>query len=54
MQPSGSAAHSSAVDAVGQLRPVAVLHGGSVLQVHAPEPAAPVQVWRMPHATGVS
>jgi len=30
----------------------AALHTGSVLHVHADDPAAPVQLWSVPHAAG--
>jgi hypothetical protein len=50
-QPCASVEHVASVVALAQTPPAA-LQTGSVLQVHAAAPAAPVQLWRVPQGTG--
>ncbi|HEV3189594.1 MAG TPA: hypothetical protein VGY54_03810, partial [Polyangiaceae bacterium] len=46
-----SLAHVASVVEFAQAFPMA-LHTGSVLHAHAAAPAAPMQLWCAPHATG--
>jgi hypothetical protein len=50
-QPCGSRAHVASVVGPAQVFPTA-LQTGSALHVHAAVPAAPVQLWCVPQATG--
>jgi hypothetical protein len=50
-QPCASVEHVASVVELAQILPAA-LQTGSVLQVHAAAPAAPVQLWRAPQGIG--